>query len=734
MPKANWIWSASEDRRAYNQTIVTWKTFNVDELRSAVLSITADSAYRLFINDAWVGDGPARAWPEHYQYDRLDVTSYLHAGENQIRVIAKFWGTGTFHQVPQQPGLLVQLDLDPDTEDARTIVSDESWQVAEARAWAPNTPKISIQMAPQELYDARLEDNLAFEPASVLFEAEAGPWADLHPRDVPMLTKTPVTFRAFREANVVRRRRDLHLCIPTARLAHPGLIEANHNVIQAGGIATILQLEEDALLQIGTDGLKIWIDGEAKSNGAWALSAGEHPVLAFVSDAVGHQKEKTLHVADPPGSMKLINPLATDDENPWCWIAFPDYAYAENDLRRPNHGYTEELDQKLQAYLESIEELGQSVKEAATFKAVLGERAQCLPTDRMFVRDTHWRFLTREPVADARGLVGNPSGLIYDNAEVTVIHPSDEGDVELVYDLGEQVVGYYDLELVAEAGVKIDIYGVEYIAPDGRIQHTRGNRNGVRYITREGVNRFTSTRRRSGRYLFVTLRDQTEPVAIRKLQVIAATYPINAVGDFRCSDGQLTRIWEISARTLKLCMEDTFTDCPLYEQTLWVGDARNESVFAYPVFDATDIGARCIKLAGQSLERYPIVGCQVPSSWDVLLPAWSFLWGISVWDYYEYTGDDAFLAEAWPWVKQNLRGAAELRDPETGLFKGPFWNMFDWSGIDDNHEIVLHNSMLMVGAINAARRCAEVLGDQRALPWLHELREALCASINRLWD
>ncbi len=219
-------------------------------------------------------------------------------------------------------------------------------------------------------------------------------------------------------------------------------------------------------------------------------------------------------------------------------------------------------------------------------------------------------------------------------------------------------------------------------------------------------------KRRSGRYLFVTLRNQTSDslllsdVTFRRLRLIESTYPVNAVGSFRCSDERLTRIWEIAARTLKLCMEDTFTDCPLYEQTLWVGDARNESVFAYPVFGATDIARRCARLAAQSLERYPIVGSQVPTTWDTLLPAWSFLWGISIWDNYAFTGDRAFLDEMWPAVIGNIEGAAGLLDPGSGLFRGAFWNMFDWSGIDDVHEIVLHNSLLLVGALDAsARKC-----------------------------
>ena len=767
MLSAKWIWTGQEGRHRYNQTIVARKAFSVTETRRAVeqralLRITADSAYRCFINDSWVNDGPCRAWPEHYQYDEIDVTGYLHTGDNEIRIIAKYWGTGTFHQVPRQAGLLVQLDLTAADGDVTTVATDGSWEAAVCPAWRVNTPKVSIQMEAQEDYDARLEEALAFAPAAVLYTAGEGPWQDLHPRDVSLLTKKPFSFHTMLGANVVARRDDLHFCLPAARLAHPDLVEANRNTMMAGGMATVLSVEEPASVRFATEGMQVTIDGQAVDTAPYPVTPGDHLLVAFVSDAVGHIKEKTLRIVNPPAGLHLANPADSassassansaslpspqgspdpkgppnpqDSLSPWCYIAFPEFNYAGDDIRWPPQGHIEQLAEQLEAYHSCISALGEAATGVAAFAATLGDRTKILSADEMFVADTHWRFLTREKLSGPGDLIENPAGLLYDNAEVTVVHPSTDGDMELVLDLGEQNIGYYDLELIAEAGVEIDIYGVEYITPDGTIQHTWGNRNGMRYITREGLNRFTSFKRRSGRYIFVTLRNQHAPVRIRKLQLIESTYPVNAKGTFRCSDETLTRIWDISARTLKLCMEDTFTDCPLYEQTLWVGDARNESVFAYPVFGATDIGKRCATLAAQSLERYPIVGCQVPSGWDVLLPAWSFLWGISIWDYYEFTGDASFVKAMWPAVIRNLEGAAALRDAEYGLFQGPFWNMFDWSGIDDNHEIVLHNSMLFVGAVNAAIECAKVLHDADRLAWLEELQDELRRSINRLWD
>ena len=357
-----------------------------------------------------------------------------------------------------------------------------------------------------------------------------------------------------------------------------------------------------------------------------------------------------------------------------------------------------------------------------------------MASEAMFVQDPTWQFQNREVLSDASALVEAPQALMFNTPAYTTIHPSVQGDVELMYDLGEQDVGYYCLDLLAPDGVILDVFGIEYIAPDGRLQHTGpGYRNGMRYITRAGRNRFVSLKRRSGRFLFLTLRNQKAPVQIRHFSLIESTYPASAVGEFTCSDARLTEIWKISAHTLKLCMEDTFTDCPLYEQTHWVGDARNESLLAYPVYGATDLGRRCIELTAQSLERYPFVGCQTPSGWDVLLPAWSFLWGISTWDYYWFTGDQDYLRDTFPAVIRNLKGAEKYVD-EHGLFSGPFWNMFDWSNVDQARHTVLHNSMFMVGAIDAALKSAEVLQDSSAIVWLRSLRERLVRGLNAHWD
>lgn len=734
--QAKWIWKKQDSYGLYNQTVEARRIFRCHAPRRARLRVTADSFYRLFINGEWVQDGPCRSWPEHYQYDEIDATGWLRPGDNEICIVGRYYGTGDFHRVPRHAGILAQLDIEEARGATTVVATDETWDVAVCHPWICNTPKVAIQMEPWECYDARLEGHGRHTPAAVLYDADQGPWGDLHPRDVALLDRQPAGFRSFVGAALVERSTASNFCLAAHRLLYPELVSANHHVAAPCGMATVVEMKKPGVLRIDGDNMMATVDGrrgaERGGTATFRLAAGRHIVVTFVHDLFSHNWAPALRLDGPWRSMRLVNPLDAAERNPWAWIVFDDLRAVGDDLEWPALE-SDEWRQWRAEYETRRDALLSGVKTESDFAKKLASLSRSLPLARMFDVDTHWRFQQRRPIAGAAPRVEHPEALMADNAAETIVYPDARGEVELAYDLGRQVCGYYELDLEAQSGVQVDVFGIEYITPNGTLQHSGDNRNGVRYVTRSGRNRFVSLKRRSGRYLFITLRNQTDPVRIRLVRVIESTYPANRIGSFSASDARLGAIWEASARTLQLCMEDTYTDCPLYEQTLWVGDARNESLFGYWTFDARDIGRRCIELAAQSLERYPIVGCQVPSSWDVLLPAWSFLWGISVWDYYEYTGDAAALRHFWRPVLRNLRGAEKHLD-ENGLFSGRYWNLFDWSGSDQNQRAVLHNSMLMVGAIDAALQCGGVLGDKKNIAWLRALRGRLVKSLRGLWD
>lgn len=727
---ASWIWHPQRDYRAYHRTIVARRVVRLPNtpVQSATLAVTADSWYRLCINGTWINDGPARSWPEHYSYDVLDVAPYLQPGDNLIEITACFFGCGTYHQVPVQAGLLAQLDVVFTNRKTLRVCTDASWQTAPASAWAVNTPKFSQQMEPAEYYDAR-RDALRFTTAAVLFPAHQAPWRDLQPREHALLSRTPRSFSRFLHAKLVEK----DWCAFTfavGRLLYPGVIEMNSSVTLPVAFITVINSPRARSLQLDTYWPFTACNGKLAVNHTVRLRKGRN---YFVGCACwdGPGKDQGVRFINHQG-LSFENPLGPDHDNPWAYVAFNELRHLGNDIDEhtwfPSPAYT--------ACIKGIQEQYQrvctSVRDASSFAYTVGHLAKPVPADCLLL-DPHWQFDGRRVCGDAAQFVQHPAALMHDNTAVTTVLPSPRGDIELLYDLGTQVMGYYEFDLTAPAGTIFDITGVEYISPRGRIQHTIGCKHLLRYVCKDGHNYFRSVKRRAGRFIFITLRNLTAPVHIRLVRVIESTYPVNTIGRFNCSNDAYVRIWEIAARTLQLCMEDTFTDCPLYEQTLWIGDARNEALFAMPVFGAYDLIRRCLLLGAQSLERYPLVGAQVPSSWDMLLPAWSFLWGIGVWDYYYATGDVAFLSRVWPAVMQNVRNAVAMRDAR-GLFSGPFWNMFDWAAVDDRHRTVLHNSLFLVGALRAARRCATVMRDRTAARWLDARIAEFVSAINALWN
>lgn len=736
MIKAKWIWAHTKDH-VYNETIVACRSFKLGEIKGAKIKITADSFYRLFINGEWIADGPCRSWPEYFQYDQIAVDPYLQKGTNEIRVIARHYGVGDFHGVCQRPGLLLELEARLKSGKTQSIVTDKTWDVAIARNWVCETPKTAIQMEPAEMVDARLEDKLQFRKASEICGAHEGPWKNLMPRDVALLARRPFSMKRFIGAKTVRSEGQV-FCVPVARLCHPGIVPSNGNVGGACGMATEITVKQKTTLQMnvaqaGSFRWTVSVDGAVNKNNRFILKPGRHFILALADKiATKHLQDKCLGL-ETTGAYTLSNPLDCKYENPWAWICFKDYNFNKTDLYWMEALVPDpEIKQLEDCYAEYKKKLLRKVKDHKTFFTELGSISSLLASKKMFVEDTVWAFQHRQ-VQSELPVVVKGLACISDNAEVTTVEPSRDGDVELCYDLGEQNLGNWHFDLEADEDVTIDMFAVEHIFEEGRPQHTLLNRNGFRYITKKGRNQFTSFRMRSGRYLFITLRNMKNPVYLRHVGMMETTYPVGYKTAFQCSDPNMERIWDISERTVKLCMTDTYLDCPLYEQTLWVGDARNESLFGYLLFGAQDIALRCIRLAGESLKRYPMVGCQVPSTWDCMLSAWSFLWGISVWEYYWQTGDKSFLAKFWPMVTKNLEGALSFINTE-GLFSAPHWNMFDWSNIDQNQETVLHNSMFFVGAMDAAVKCADVLGKKTESQLWRQHSRKLAKTINRYWN
>jgi len=194
--KAKWIW-AHKKEHVYNETIIAQTSINLNQVDSAKVKITADSYYRLFINKKWINDGPCRSWPEHFQYDEIDVGFYLQKGRNEIKIVARHYGIGDFHGVYKRPGLLMEMKVKLKSGKTKTLITDKNWKTGIAKDRIQETAKIAIQMEPSEKVDARLQGKIRFCPATEICSAHEGPWKNLIPRDVTLLSRKPFGFKRF---------------------------------------------------------------------------------------------------------------------------------------------------------------------------------------------------------------------------------------------------------------------------------------------------------------------------------------------------------------------------------------------------------------------------------------------------------------------------------------------------------------------------------------------------------
>lgn len=117
-----------------NRHILFRKKFCCDNLcDNALIYISADDYYKLYINGQFVTQGPAPSYHLNYNYNVIDVSKYLQKGENLIAVhtlyqglINRVWQSGD-----NRHGLILDLVIDGET----VIASDESFKTSPHTAY-----------------------------------------------------------------------------------------------------------------------------------------------------------------------------------------------------------------------------------------------------------------------------------------------------------------------------------------------------------------------------------------------------------------------------------------------------------------------------------------------------------------------------------------------------------------------------------------------------------------------
>jgi hypothetical protein len=160
-----------------------------DAEKKATLQIFADARYMLWVNGRYVQRGPARFEPQAPEYDSVDLTQYLHKGDNLIAVlvITRISNGKVRMHAPGFTARLMQAERMICTTDATWKWSDQTRYRQAITDW-PNI---------YDVVDARVEDGdwtlpdyddskwAAAQPAQ-------NSWGELTARRIPLLRETVV--------------------------------------------------------------------------------------------------------------------------------------------------------------------------------------------------------------------------------------------------------------------------------------------------------------------------------------------------------------------------------------------------------------------------------------------------------------------------------------------------------------------------------------------------------------
>jgi hypothetical protein len=321
----------------------------------------------------------------------------------------------------------------------------------------------------------------------------------------------------------------------------------------------------------------------------------------------------------------------------------------------------------------------------------------------------------------------------------------------IVLDAGAEEAGLLELEVEATSGTVIDVGYGEHLE-DLRVRTAVGPRQFAnRYICRKGRQTFLHPFLRiAGRYIELHIlpvnTGTTQPLVLHYAGFRPTNYPATRTGTFECSDTLHNRIWEVSRRTLQLCMHEHYEDCPWREQSLYAMDSRNQALAGYYVFGNYDFAAASIDLLGKGLGKDGLLELCAPARIGITIPSFSLAWILMLDDHLLFGGDREFTRSQLPVAQRILQTLAA--HTTSGLVLTPrgkrMWNYYEWApgldgsgrstfGVLDSDRLDAPLNLFYILSLDAMARMSRECG-QSADEFTSAAAQARAGFANAFWD
>ncbi|MGD0754993.1 MAG: alpha-L-rhamnosidase C-terminal domain-containing protein [Bacteroidales bacterium] len=256
---------------------------------------------------------------------------------------------------------------------------------------------------------------------------------------------------------------------------------------------------------------------------------------------------------------------------------------------------------------------------------------------------------------------------------------------------------------------------------------------------------------RTWRYLQMEIETGKEPLLLNSFSSEFTAYPLKENAVFESNQPGLKKIWNVGWRTARLCANETYFDCPYYEQLQYVGDTRIQALISLYVSGDDRLVRNAIMNLNESQFYEGLTRSRYPSANPQIIPPFSLYWVDMVNDYWTLRDDPEFIKNFLPGI-ENVLGWFERRiDKETGMLgKVEYWNFVDWAvewawsdekgiggvpagGMNDGN-----SSILTMQFAYAAERAAELFryyGQQEKADKYSQLAKLLTKAVyEKCWD
>ncbi len=190
---------------------------------------------------------------------------------------------------------------------------------------------------------------------------------------------------------------------------------------------------------------------------------------------------------------------------------------------------------------------------------------------------------------------------------------------------------------------------------------------------------------RTFRFVQLEIQAAEEDCVISGFDYLETGYPLDVKTRAEASDPSFEGIWDISLRTLKRCMHETYEDCPFYEQLQYAMDSRSEILYTYMTSGDDRLARQCMDDFRRSQRADGMINCCYPHWGPNIIPGFAIYYIMMVYDHMMFFGDKKLVKKhlgAIDGVLEYFDNHLESRGivgKTGGHISERYWSFIDWS-------------------------------------------------------